>query len=443
MLLKGCNEVWGHCLVLAGKTVSGYQKMGFLLGFHILIGPNADAKDKNQAIQDHQVPPAGWKSEWSAEVEFKEQPNDLLNFVQIKWSSDIPRLKMVNMNTTGTTPSCRKRRKANKTPAEDVSMVSSCPSSSETPAGPKSVNISNDNSNRSNTFQQLWTELAMIESPPKYWNLFTAVSEMEKMDQSWRHYPLAVKSVRYNISPQEADDVRNIMHNLNLKRGPVMLGVEVNRDRIALENAFAYNLTLFRFKQQLDCLQEGIVKDAYLRFHSYFENLIPRKADFSGVFKEEVKVNMDPHQYNAIRGASAWTSPSLTNTMQPNQGAPRASTLRQGPPPNAGLQFLNLPPSFANPTHVIPQTPIFSEFQQHFAFEESVYCRHGAGDLFRAKLRCFIEDLHRNRPATIAMHNEPASYQQAPQATQFSTVAQRRPMAMDPLRQQQAPRSHL
>ncbi|CAI7654863.1 unnamed protein product [Penicillium crustosum] len=54
ILLRGCNDVSGYCLLLAGQSVSGYQKMGLLFGFHAPIGPGADATDANQAIQQDQ-----------------------------------------------------------------------------------------------------------------------------------------------------------------------------------------------------------------------------------------------------------------------------------------------------------------------------------------------------------------------------------------------------
>ncbi|KAI3140438.1 hypothetical protein CBS147326_2139 [Penicillium roqueforti] len=151
-LLEGCSDVSGYCLVLAGQSVSGYQKMGLLFGFNVLIGPGADATNTNEAIQRDQWLSTAWKKKLSADAEFKT--NDFINLIGIKWG-DMP----IHTNKT-----CRKRKKPDSgNEIQDSLPISlhSSPARTETVIG-----ISHDrpvrDSDNSLTFKTLWTDLTAV-----------------------------------------------------------------------------------------------------------------------------------------------------------------------------------------------------------------------------------------------------------------------------------------
>ncbi|CRL17402.1 unnamed protein product [Penicillium camemberti] len=280
ILLRGCNDISGYCLILAGQTVSGYQKMGLLFGFHALIGPGADATDANEAIQQDQWLCTAWKNKLAPDAEFKRQPNDFINFIGIRWEHLPIRTNTTETNKTEVISTCRKRRRPNSC-NESQDLLSS--SSHSSPAGSETVNERSLDRAFDDfimiSFKRLWAELAAIESPPRYWELFTAVGTMETMHQRWRHNHLAVEVVKRNISPSEATVIRDLMQTLSPRLASLLLGIEVEQDRIALENALSYNSAMALFQQHVDLLEEGPVKQAYANFYSYFQAVACGRPD--------------------------------------------------------------------------------------------------------------------------------------------------------------------
>ncbi|CAI7616964.1 unnamed protein product [Penicillium glandicola] len=273
IFLRGCDDVSGYCLVLAGQNVSGYQKMGLLFGFNVLIGPGADATNPNEAIQQDQLPSRAWTNNQSLDVEFKWQPSDFINFIGINWPHMVTHT--IERNTKKATNTCRKRKRSrNGNETRDSLPLSSQSSSAGTETvTERSSNRSIHDSGTSVSFKGLWAELASIESPPRHWELFTAVGTIETMHQSWRHNHVAVKIVQHNISPSEANIVRNLMQTLSPRLSFLILGIDMDKDRIALENALRYNSALVLFQRRVDVLEEGLVKQAYMNFYSYFRTL--------------------------------------------------------------------------------------------------------------------------------------------------------------------------
>ncbi|KAI2737101.1 hypothetical protein DTO013E5_2340 [Penicillium roqueforti] len=246
---------------------------GSSLWLQRLIGPGADATNMNEAIQRGQWLSTAWKNKLSPDAEFKT--NDFINFIGIKWG-DMP----IHTNKT-----CRKRKK------------------------PDSVGISHDrpvrDSDNSLTFKTLWTELTAVESPPKYWELFTAVGIMETMYQRWRHNHMAVKMVQHNISPSEATVIRDLMQTLSPRLSFLILGIKVDEDRIALENALSYNSVIVLFQQQVNVLEGGFVKWAYMNFYSYFRTLALRSLEITQPFmklERQEESDSGPQQYTEIQG---------------------------------------------------------------------------------------------------------------------------------------------
>ncbi|KAJ5486816.1 hypothetical protein N7530_001116 [Penicillium desertorum] len=304
--LRGCSDVSGYCLVLAGQSVSGYQKMGLLFGFDILIGPGADAADTNEAIQQDQWPSTAWKNKLSPDAEFKRQTSDVINFIRIRWGHLPIRQKGNEGSTT-----CRKRKKPDSGNEAQDSLPLSSHSSS---AGSETVNGSSPNQtvygpDNAATFKTLWAELAGVESPPKYWELFTAVGTMETMHQRWRHNNMAVKLVQHNISPSEATVIHNLMQTLSPKLRFLLLGIDVDEDRLALENALSYNSAMVLFQQRVDTLEQGPVKQAYMNFYSYFRALaLPKSETPQPSIKLEHQEESDsgPRQYAEIQEMDFW-----------------------------------------------------------------------------------------------------------------------------------------
>ncbi|CAG8252294.1 unnamed protein product [Penicillium nalgiovense] len=300
ILLRGCSDVSGYCLVLAGQNVSGYQRMGLLFGFNILIGPRADAADANEAIQPVQWPSTAWKNMLSPDAEFKRQASDFINFIRIGWGHLPIRQKKTEGNTT-----CRKRKKLDSGNEAQDSLPLSSHSSS---AGSETVNERSPNrtvydSDNSATFKTLWAELAGVESPPKYWELFTAVGTMETMHQRWSHNHMAVKLVQHSISPSEATVIHDLMQTLSPRLRFLLLGMDVDEDRLALENAFSYNSAMVLFQQRVHALEEGRVKQAYMNFYSYFRTLaLPKSETPQPCIKlEQEESDSGPRQYAEIQ----------------------------------------------------------------------------------------------------------------------------------------------
>ena len=268
---------------------------GSSLWLQRLIGPGADATNMNEAIQRGQWLSTAWKNKLSPDAEFKT--NDFINFIGIKWG-DMP----IHTNKT-----CRKRKKPDSgNEIQDSLQISLHPS----PARAETVvGISHDrpvcDSDNSLTFKTLWTELTAVESPPKYWELFTAVGTMETMYQRWRHNHMAVKMVQHNISPSEATVIRDLMQTLSPRLSFLILGIKVDEDRIALENALSYNSVIVLFQQQVNVLEGGFVKWAYMNFYSYFRTLALRGLEITQPFmklEQQEESDSGPQQYTEIQG---------------------------------------------------------------------------------------------------------------------------------------------
>ncbi|KAJ5616525.1 hypothetical protein N7537_001639 [Penicillium hordei] len=279
ILLRGCNDISGYCLVLAGQSASGYQKMGLLFGFHALIGPGADATDANEAIQQDQIYTA-WKNKLSPDVEVKTQPNDFINFIGIRWGHLPIHTNTTETNTTEAITTCRKRRRPNSgNETKDLLSFSSHSSSiGRATVDERSPDRADDESNMV-SFNRLWAELAAIESPPRYWELFTAVGTMETMHRRWRHNRLAMEVVKLNISSSEATVIRDLIQNPSPRLASLLLGIGVEEDRIALENAFSYNSAMALFQRQVNVLEDGPVKQAYADVYSYFQAVACRRPN--------------------------------------------------------------------------------------------------------------------------------------------------------------------
>ncbi|KAI2725883.1 hypothetical protein CBS147332_2770 [Penicillium roqueforti] len=268
---------------------------GSSLWLQRLIGPGADATNMNEAIQRGQWLSTAWKNKLSPDAEFKT--NDFINFIGIKWG-DMP----IHTNKT-----CRKRKKPDSgNEIQDSLQISLhlSPARAETVVG-----ISHDrpvrDSDNSLTFKTLWTELTAVESPPKYWELFTAVGTMETMYQRWRHNHMAVKMVQHNISPSEATVIRDLMQTLSPRLSFLILGIKVDEDRIALENALSYNSVIVLFQQQVNVLEGGFVKWAYMNFYSYFRTLALRSLEITQPFmklEQQEESDSGPQQYTEIQG---------------------------------------------------------------------------------------------------------------------------------------------
>ncbi|OQE29099.1 hypothetical protein PENFLA_c004G09379 [Penicillium flavigenum] len=218
----------------------------------------------------------GLENKLSPNAEFKRQTSDFINFIRIQWGHLPIRQKRTGGNTT-----CRKRKKLDSGNEAQDSLPLSSHSSS---AGSETVNERSPNqtvydSDNSATFKTLWAELAGVESPPKYRELFTAVGTMETMHQRWRHNYMAVKLVQHNISPSEATAIHDLMQTLSPKLRFLVLGIDVDEDRLALENAFSYNSAMVLFQRRVDALEEGPVKQAYMNFYSYFRALALPKSE--------------------------------------------------------------------------------------------------------------------------------------------------------------------
>lgn len=225
--------------------------MGHLLGFHILIGPGADPSNKNKAIQQDQVPFGTWRENWSADVEFKQKPNDLINSIAIEWNSPIGTDNM-GVNMVDDALSQRNRRRQNIgnefehplpfQPYSSPSMVMTNDGSTDPPS---------DFCDNLSCFKRLWVELRTIE----HWDIFMAVGAMETMHQT-------AEIVQHNVSPSEANVIQHLIQSLSSRLTTLILGINSHGDCTAVENAFSYNWSLNRFKQQIDVLAEGVVKQA-------------------------------------------------------------------------------------------------------------------------------------------------------------------------------------
>ncbi|KGO56405.1 hypothetical protein PEX1_009010 [Penicillium expansum] len=317
ILLRGCKDVSGYCLVLAGQNISGYQKMSLLFGFNILIGPGADATDTNEAIQQDQRPSTAWKNKLFPDTELKRQPNDFINFIGIRWGHLPIRTRTIETNTTEAITAPHKRKRPNSVNQTQSFLPFSSHSSS---AGSEATNERSPDRPVDNfdkvSFKSLWAELAAIESPPRHWELFTAVGKMETMHQRWRRNCMAVKIIQHNVSPSEATVIRELMQTLSPRLGVLILGVEVEEDRIALENAFSYNSAMTSFEQQVNALGEGLVKQAYMNFYTYFQTVGFRRYKIPQPpikleQQEEIDSGLrsqDPQQYNEVQRMIFWRS---------------------------------------------------------------------------------------------------------------------------------------
>ncbi|OQD98604.1 hypothetical protein PENVUL_c070G06228 [Penicillium vulpinum] len=285
ILLRGYNDISGYCLVLAGQKLSGYQKMSLLFGFNILIGPGADATNANEAIQQDQWPSRG----------------------------HIPiRTKIIESNKTEavTTRQKRKRTESGNESRESFPCSSQLSASGTEVITERKLDRPVDNSDDYISFKTLWAELAAIESSPKYMELFATVSMMENMYQIWRHNRMAVRMVQHNASPSDATLVLDLMQTLSPRLIFLIMGVDKDTGRIALENAFNYNSAMISFKQQVDLLEEGVVKHAYMNCYSYFWELATPKIEIRQPFikleREEGSDSglrsQDPRQCTEIQG---------------------------------------------------------------------------------------------------------------------------------------------
>lgn len=220
---------------------------GSSLWLQRLIGPGADATNMNEAIQRGQWLSTAWKNKLSPDAEFKT--NDFINFIGIKWGN-MP----IHTNKT-----CRKRKKPDSgNEIQDSLQISLHPS----PARAETVvGISHDrpvrDSDNSLTFKTLWTELTAVESPPKYWELFTAVGIMETMYQRWRHNHMAVKMVQHNISPSEATVIRDLMQTLSPRLSFLILGIKVTKIALLLKMPWATIQLLSCFSSRWMSLREA------------------------------------------------------------------------------------------------------------------------------------------------------------------------------------------
>ncbi|CAG8891853.1 unnamed protein product [Penicillium egyptiacum] len=190
----------------------------------------------------------------SLQWESKRQTNDSINFIGIRWGK-LP----IRTKTTKDKTNCRKRKKPDSGNEAQDSLPFSSHSSS---VGSETVNERSPgrpvhDSDSSVTFKTLWAELAGVESHPRYWELFTAVCTIETMHQSWHHNNMAVKLVQHNISPSEAAVICDLMETLSPTLRSLILDIDANEDRTALENAFGYNSAWSCFSSRLRPLRRA------------------------------------------------------------------------------------------------------------------------------------------------------------------------------------------
>ncbi|KAJ5960753.1 uncharacterized protein N7479_007903 [Penicillium vulpinum] len=240
-------------------------------------------------------------------IEFKWQPSDFINFGHIPI-----RTKIIESNKTEavTTRQKRKRTESGNESRESFPCSSQLSASGTEVITERKLDRPVDNSDDYISFKTLWAELAAIESSPKYMELFATVSMMENMYQIWRHNRMAVRMVQHNASPSDATLVLDLMQTLSPRLIFLIMGVDKDTGRIALENAFNYNSAMISFKQQVDLLEEGVVKHAYMNCYSYFWELATPKIEIRQPFikleREEGSDSglrsQDPRQCTEIQG---------------------------------------------------------------------------------------------------------------------------------------------
>ncbi|KAJ5384167.1 hypothetical protein N7517_002078 [Penicillium concentricum] len=179
------------------------------------------------------------------------------------------------LNKCDNPTACRKRRMPNSDNETQDSLQSSShsPSAGTETATKRSPERPVEESDNSVSFTRLWAELAAVKLPPRYWDLFQAVATIETMDRRWCHNHVAVRMVQHNISPSEATVIRDFMQTLSPRLSFLILGIDGESDRMVLENALAFNSATVSFQQRVNVLEEGLVKQAYMKFYTYFRKL--------------------------------------------------------------------------------------------------------------------------------------------------------------------------
>ena len=68
---------------------------------------------------------------------------------------------------------------------------------------------------------------------------------METMYQRWRRNHIAVNMVQRDISPSEATVIGDLMQTLSPRLSFLILGIDMDEDRIALGDALSYSVAYF------------------------------------------------------------------------------------------------------------------------------------------------------------------------------------------------------
>lgn len=216
-------------------------------------------------------------------------------------------------------------------------------------------------------FQVLWHELSKVESPPTQLNLYAAVVCLEDQYQRWGWNEIAAKIVRNKFSSSEVSALRDTLHQLPSRVCYAMLGIDMNRDGLAIEHALSYNTARFDFERDVSALEDGPIKTAYYHFSLYFGRLAIPEADLYPCF---------------------FRSPSPQNP--PVVQLEEEQTVRDS----------EIPPchSHDNAPHSLQPGIALCKYLDEIDAHEYFYRKHRAAGVFHEQMTALLQQLDKNRP---------------------------------------------
>lgn len=217
-------------------------------------------------------------------------------------------------------------------------------------------------------FQVLWHELSKVESPPTKLNLYMAVVCLEDQYRRWGWNEIAAKIVRNKFSPSEVSALRDTLHQLPSRVCYAMLGIDMNRDGLAIEHALSYNTARFDFERDVSALEEGPIKEAYYHFSLYFGQFATPEADLDPLF---------------FRSPSP-QNPAVVQTLEEEQ------TIRDP----------EIPPchSHNNAPHSLQPGIALCKYLDAIDAHEYFYRKHRAAGVFHEQMTALLQQLDKNRP---------------------------------------------
>ncbi|CAG8060267.1 unnamed protein product [Penicillium salamii] len=367
ILLRGCDDIDAHCLVLEGKVLSGYQKLGSLFGFQTLISSNADPSDRNQAIQRNM--PAESTLDIYHRIDWASIPVQSL-----KHGDPVAKIGHGSDNNVKLPVRSRDAKRKREIDSEEYRDVVAARHVSLLAARGEAPLPTQDHLDTSlstpDTFQILWRQLKEVETTPQRLDLFTAIVALEDLYQRWGWNEIAAKIVRNKFSQSEAAALSNMACCLPPRVSWSMLGFDMNRDAVAIQHAFSYNTARSEFACKVDDLEEGPVKRVYKSFSSYFGRLTTPEAT-EQVYHLNIRSSESPRNVQPEQSEQIIRSPEI-------------------PPCH----------SHDNEPHCLQPGIALCEYMDSIKEYEHYYRENKAIGKFHEQMTAFLEQLDHNRPKT-------------------------------------------